>query len=68
MSAVDTRVGKHIFEQAIQGHLKNKGVVLVTHQLQFVHQAHRIILIDNGGIAAVIFLFFLFFSLLQKKK
>ncbi|RWS21741.1 multidrug resistance-associated protein 4-like protein, partial [Leptotrombidium deliense] len=36
LSAVDAAVAKHIFERSIQHYLKNKIVILVTHQLQFI--------------------------------
>jgi len=36
LSAVDTHVGKALFEQCITGFLRNKTVVLVTHQLQYL--------------------------------
>ena len=34
LSAVDTSVGAHIFEHAIQGMLEKKTVILVTHGMQ----------------------------------
>ncbi|KHJ43304.1 ABC transporter, ATP-binding protein [Trichuris suis] len=42
LSAVDTAVGKSIFESCLLGHLKNKTRILVTHQLQYLKSA------DNG--------------------
>ena len=39
---------KHIFNEAIRGYLSKKVVVLVTHQLQFLKNAHKILLIKNG--------------------
>jgi ABC-type multidrug transport system fused ATPase/permease subunit len=38
LSAVDPEVANQIFERAIQGVLKNKCVILVTHQLQFMRK------------------------------
>jgi ATP-binding cassette subfamily C (CFTR/MRP) protein 4 len=52
LSAVDTAVGRHLFEKCIIGTLRderNAGVVLVTHQLQFVKRADRIIVLDSDG-------------------
>jgi len=34
LSAVDAQVGQHMMTHCIKGLLKNKTVVLVTHQLQ----------------------------------
>lgn len=50
LSAVDSHVGKHIFEQCIQRYLKDKCVVLVTHQLQYLRNCQRIYLMDSGRI------------------
>ena len=48
ISAVDAAVSKHIFEKCIRGYLKNKTVILVTHQLQFIKQAAKILVLKNG--------------------
>lgn len=48
LSAVDTHVGKHLFEECIKKYLQDKCVVLVTHQLQYLRNAKKIFLIDNG--------------------
>lgn len=47
-SAVDAAVSKHIFEKCIRGYLKNKTVILVTHQLQFIRQAAKILVLKDG--------------------
>lgn len=49
LSAVDTRVGKHIFEQCICGLLRNKTRVLVTHQVQYLPLVNQILLLDKHG-------------------
>ena len=36
LSAVDVHVGRHLFTNCIRGFLKNKAVILVTHQLQYL--------------------------------
>ncbi|CAG9836011.1 unnamed protein product [Diabrotica balteata] len=51
LSAVDTHVGKHLFEECICGYLSNKCVVLVTHQLQHLKNIDKIYLMTNGKIA-----------------
>ncbi|XP_072399234.1 probable multidrug resistance-associated protein lethal(2)03659 [Diabrotica undecimpunctata] len=52
LSAVDTHVGKHIFEECVCGYLGNKCVVLVTHQLQYLKNIQNIYLLKNGKVAA----------------
>ncbi|KAH8413402.1 hypothetical protein KR009_010872 [Drosophila setifemur] len=52
LSAVDTHVGRHLFEECMRGFLGNKLVVLVTHQLQFLEQADLIVIMDKGKIIA----------------
>ncbi|KAJ8932364.1 hypothetical protein NQ314_014731 [Rhamnusium bicolor] len=53
LSAVDTHVGKHLFEECIKNYLKNKTRILVTHQLQFLKQADLIVVMNNGKITKV---------------
>lgn len=53
LSAVDVRVGKHIFEKVIDsrtGILKEKTRLLVTHSLDHLKQADRILLIEEGKV------------------
>merc|ERR1719489_112505 len=52
LSAVDSHVGKHIFENVIgpNGLLKNKTRVLVTHGLRFLPKTDRIIVIEKGQV------------------
>ena len=53
LSAVDSHVGKHIFEQVIgpQGLLKNKTRVLVTNSVAFLDQMDYIVVMKNGRIS-----------------
>ncbi|XP_067646235.1 probable multidrug resistance-associated protein lethal(2)03659 isoform X3 [Eurosta solidaginis] len=53
LSAVDTHVGRHLFDQCMRGFLRNEIVLLVTHQLQFVEQADLIVIMDKGKISAI---------------
>lgn len=53
LSAVDTHVSKHLFEQCLRDFLKNSTVVLVTHQLQFLQYVDQIIILSNGRVEAV---------------
>ncbi|XP_053998357.1 ATP-binding cassette subfamily C member 4-like isoform X2 [Hylaeus anthracinus] len=48
LSAVDTHVSKHLFEECIQRYLAGKTRILVTHQLQYVKSVDSIILIEQG--------------------
>ncbi|XP_076254946.1 putative multidrug resistance-associated protein lethal(2)03659 isoform X2 [Rhynchophorus ferrugineus] len=50
LSAVDTHVGRHIFVECIQKYLKDKCVILVTHQLQYLRNVKNIYLIDSGKV------------------
>jgi ATP-binding cassette, subfamily C (CFTR/MRP), member 4 len=50
LSAVDTHVGKYIFEQCITGFLRNKACILVTHQLQYLKDVEHIVLMNFGSI------------------
>lgn len=47
LSAVDTHVGKHLFDECIIEFLKGKTVILVTHQLQYLQGVDQIILLHN---------------------
>ncbi|XP_075236312.1 ATP-binding cassette sub-family C member 4-like [Lycorma delicatula] len=50
LSAVDTHVSKHLFNDCIKGYLANKTVILVTHQLQYISSFDHVILLHNGSI------------------
>lgn len=50
IAAVDANVAKHIFQQCIMGLLKNKTRILCTHHIQYLINADRIILMENGKI------------------
>jgi ATP-binding cassette subfamily C (CFTR/MRP) protein 1 len=50
-SAVDAHTGSEIFKECVRGALKNKTVVLVTHQVDFLHNADIIYVMRDGTIA-----------------
>jgi len=52
LSAVDAQVASHIMEYAVLGTLKNKTVVLVTHQVGHLNQCDRVLFIKNGLLQA----------------
>jgi len=47
LSAVDAHVGKHIFEEAMQGVLKEKTRIMVTNQLQYLPFASQAIFMSG---------------------
>ncbi|KAH8887388.1 hypothetical protein GQ53DRAFT_292786 [Thozetella sp. PMI_491] len=53
LSAVDAHVGRHIFDNAILGLLKDKCRILATHQLWVLNRCDRIIWMEGGRIQAV---------------
>ncbi|CAF3324446.1 unnamed protein product, partial [Rotaria sp. Silwood2] len=48
LSAVDAKVSKHLFDKSIKNYLRDKIRILVTHQIQFLQDATKIIILDNG--------------------
>lgn len=50
LSAVDPEVCKHLFDECIKGFLRDKIVILVTHQLQYLSQVDHIIIMSHGCI------------------
>ena len=50
LSAVDSKVAKRLYENAIQGLLKDKTVLLVTHQVHFIKSLERIVVMDQGAV------------------
>ena len=50
LSAVDTQVGQHLFDECICGLLQGKTRLLVTHQLQFLHTADNIIILNKVSV------------------
>ncbi|XP_063223958.1 ATP-binding cassette sub-family C member 4-like [Bacillus rossius redtenbacheri] len=50
LSAVDTHVGKHLFDMCLRGYLASKTRILVTHQLQYLKDADLIVILRDGKI------------------
>ncbi|XP_073368124.1 LOW QUALITY PROTEIN: multidrug resistance-associated protein 4 [Mycetomoellerius zeteki] len=48
LSAVDTRVARHLYGKCITEYLHGKTRILVTHQLQFLKRADHIVVLDRG--------------------
>lgn len=47
LSAVDTHVAKHLYDECINGYLGNKTRILVTHQVQHLKDADHIVILNN---------------------
>jgi ATP-binding cassette subfamily C (CFTR/MRP) protein 4 len=52
LSAVDTHVARRLMDECLLGVLKDTTRVLVTHQIQFLSHADKIIVMDEGRIVA----------------
>ncbi|XP_032455220.1 multidrug resistance-associated protein 4 [Nasonia vitripennis] len=50
LSAVDTHVGQSLFKDCIDGYLKEKTRILVTHQVQYLKEVDTIVLLTNGRV------------------
>ncbi|KAL3283206.1 hypothetical protein HHI36_006355 [Cryptolaemus montrouzieri] len=50
LSAVDAKVGKHLYQKCIEKFLSDKICILVTHQLQYLKTADKIIIMKDGTI------------------
>lgn len=48
LSAVDAHVGRHLYDLCINGYLKDKVRILVTHQLQYLQNADTIVALVDG--------------------
>ncbi|KAF5176353.1 Multidrug resistance abc transporter atp-binding and permease protein [Thalictrum thalictroides] len=49
-SAVDAHTGSELFKDCVRGTLKNKTILLVTHQVDFLHNADLILVMRDGMI------------------
>ncbi len=47
LSAVDVHVGQRIFSDVLQGLLRGKTILAVTHQLQYLSRFDKILIMDN---------------------
>lgn len=51
LSAVDAHVARKLFDEVIRGVLKDRTVVLVSHQLQFVAASDLVIVVEKGVVS-----------------
>ncbi|GAA0148087.1 ATP-binding cassette [Lithospermum erythrorhizon] len=49
-SAVDAHTGSEIFKECVRGALKDKTIILVTHQVDFLHNVDLIVVMRDGMI------------------
>ena len=47
LSAVDAHVGRHLVDEAINGFLRDKIRILVTHQLQYLNNVDKILVLKD---------------------
>ena len=52
LSAVDPQVGREIFNNCIQHFLKDKIVILVTHQNQYLQNADLVVIMSEGAVVS----------------
>ncbi|XP_044750541.1 ATP-binding cassette sub-family C member 4-like [Coccinella septempunctata] len=52
LSAVDAKIGRHLYQKCIETFLGDKICILVTHQLQYLKTADKIIIMKDGRIEA----------------
>jgi ATP-binding cassette, subfamily C (CFTR/MRP), member 4 len=50
LSAVDSHVGRHLFDHCITEYLHDKLVIIVTHQLQFLKSVDQVVILNDGEI------------------
>lgn len=50
LSAVDAKVGKHMFDEAICRYLKGKTRILVTHQVQYITPEAKVYQVNHGQV------------------
>ncbi|KAJ3257816.1 Multidrug resistance-associated protein 9 [Boothiomyces macroporosus] len=50
LAALDAHVGKQLFEQVVKKRLAGKTVLLATHQLQYMQQVDKILVLDQGQV------------------
>ncbi|XP_016472773.2 putative ABC transporter C family member 15 isoform X1 [Nicotiana tabacum] len=50
-SAVDAHTGTHLFQECLMGVLKDKTILYITHQVEFLPAADLILVMQNGRIA-----------------
>ena len=63
LSAVDTVVGRRLFEACLKGVLSSSVVVLVTHQLQYAQLADTMLVLDQVGLSDTAYVYTVYLGL-----
>jgi ABC-type transport system involved in cytochrome bd biosynthesis fused ATPase/permease subunit len=50
LSAVDSQVGRELYENLFRGYLRDKAIVFVNNQIQFLPRCDRIVYMKSGEI------------------
>jgi len=50
LSAVDSHVSKYLFNHVVEDYLKDKTLIMVTNQLQYLPFADRVVFLDDGKV------------------
>ena len=53
LSAVDSKVARQIYERCLKRLRKEKTVILVTHQVAYLHECDVVVMMDQGRIKNV---------------
>ncbi|RKP26406.1 P-loop containing nucleoside triphosphate hydrolase protein, partial [Syncephalis pseudoplumigaleata] len=53
LSAVDPQVARHLFDHALTKLLAGRPRLLITHQLQFTRHCDRVLVLEDGRVAAI---------------
>ena len=53
LSAVDGHVGRHIFDNCIMNYLRSKVRILVTHQVQYLKEASKILVMKEVSLISI---------------
>ena len=48
LSAVDPEVGDKIFRECLRDYLRDKAILLVTHEVKFLNQVDEVIVLEGG--------------------
>lgn len=50
ISAVDSKVAREIFEDCLKPLSREKTVILVTHQIHFLHECEKVLIMEEGRV------------------